>query len=270
MAYDVAAQYRDAGNLNARIALHARFSTNPHGWTRWVFEQMRLAPGERILEVGAGPATLWQQNLDRVPPGCDITLTDFSPGMVEQARQNLRGSYPHFKLQVANVESLPFEDAGYDVVIANHMLYHVPDLAKGLSEIRRVLKPGGRLYAATNGEDNMRELSELMARFDPTQPYDIAAVIAAFSLENGAALLEPYFSPVRLLRYEDGLAVTEPEPLVAYAASMGSLAGRFTEETLARFREFVKQEVADAVGREGAFRIRKSGGLFEAYRPEQA
>ena len=144
MTYDLATQYRDAGNLNARIALHARFSTNPYGWMRWAFEQMRLAPGERILEVGAGPATTWQKNLGRVPPGCDITLTDLSPGMVEAAEQNLRGSYPHFKVQVANVESLPFGDAGYDVVVANHMLYHVPDLAKGLSEIRRVLKPGGR------------------------------------------------------------------------------------------------------------------------------
>lgn len=269
MSYDVAAQYRDAGNLNARIALHARFSANPQGWTRWVFEQMRLASGERILEVGAGPGTLWRQNLDRVPPGCDITLTDFSPGMVEQARQNLRDSNPHFKVQVANVEALPFEDAGFDMVIANHMLYHVPDLPKGLSEIRRVLKPGGRLYAATNGLDNMRELSELMARFDPTQPYDVSRVIATFSLENGAALLQPYFSPVRLLHYEDGLAVTEPEPLVAYAASMGSLAGQFAGERRARFAEFVRQEVADAVAREGAFRIRKSGGMFEAFRPEQ-
>lgn len=270
MSYDVAAQYRDAGNLNARIALHARFSTNPHGWMRWAFEQMRLAPGERILEVGAGPATMWQQNLDRVPPGCDITLTDFSPGMVEQARQNLRGSYPHFKLQAANVEALPFEDAGYDVVIANHMLYHVPDLAKGLSQIRRVLKPGGRVYAATNSKDNMRELSELIARFDPTQSYDIARLIAPFTLENGAQLLEEHFSGVRLLRYEDGLAVTEPGPLVAYAASMGSLAGQFTGERLARFERYVEQEIADAVARDGAFRIRKSQGLFEAYRPEQA
>jgi ubiquinone/menaquinone biosynthesis C-methylase UbiE len=269
MSYDIAAQYRDASNLNARIALHARFSTNPQGWMRWVFAQMRLAPGERILEVGAGPATLWRQNLDRVPPGCDITLTDFSPGMIEEARQNLRGSYPDFKAQTANVEALPFEDAGCDVVIANHMLYHVPDLTKGLSEIRRVLRPGGRLYAATNGRDNMRELTELLARFDAAQTYDVARIIAAFSLENGAELLQSYFFPVRLLRYEDSLDVTEPEPLVAYAASMGSLAGRFSAEKLARFAEFVRQEVSDAVAREGAFRIRKSGGLFEAYRPER-
>ena len=268
MAYDVAAQYRDAGNLNARIALHARFSANPYGWMRWSFEQMRLAPGMRILEVGAGPATTWQRNLERVPPGCDITLTDLSPGMVEQARQNLSRAEPPFAFQVANVESLPCADADYDLVIANHMLYHVPDLAKGLSEIRRVLKPGGRLYAATNGLDNMAELSALLARFDPTQPYDVSAIIAPFCLENGAELLAPYFFPVRLLVYDDSLLVTEPEPLVAYAASMGSLAGQFTADKRARFAEFVAGEVGDAVARDGALRIRKSAGLFEAYRSE--
>ena len=114
----------------------------------------------------------------------------------------------------------------------------------------------------------MLELTELLSRFDPAQPYDVSAIIAPFSLQNGAALLEPYFSPVRLLRYDDSLDVTEPEPLVAYAASMGSLAGRFTGEKLERFAAFVQQEVADAVAREGALRIRKSGGLFEAYRSE--
>lgn len=270
MTHDVAAQYRDASNLNARIALHTRFSTNPQGWTRWVFEQMRLAPGARILEVGAGPGTLWQQNLNRIPPGCDITLTDFSPGMVEQARENLRDSHSHFAYRRANAEDLPFDDQSYDVVIANHMLYHVPDIPRALGEFRRVLKPGGRLYAATNSRDNMREISALVTRFDANQHYDMGSVIGTFTLENGAELLEAYFSSVHLRLYEDGLAITEPEPLVAYLASMGSSAGLFTDEKLERFTEFVKQEVADAVAREGAFRIRKSGGMFEAYRSEPA
>jgi SAM-dependent methyltransferase len=270
MSYDVAAQYRDASNLNARIALHARFSTNPQGWMRWAFEQMRLASGERILEIGAGPATLWQQNLARVPPGCDITLTDLSPGMVEQARENLRGSYPHFKLQVANVEALPFEDAGYDVVIANHMLYHVPDLDRALGELRRVLKPGGRLYAATVGQTHLREITDLVRRYEPDNPFDTGDVSAAFGLENGGVLLASNFSPVRLLLYEDSLAVTEPEPLVAYVASLMRLGAEFAGEELTRFGQFVEAEVAAAVAREGAFKVRKSQGMFEAYRSEQA
>jgi SAM-dependent methyltransferase len=270
MRYDLESQYGDAKNLNARIALHARFSTNPQGWMRWAFEQMRLASGERILEVGAGPATMWQKNLERVPPGCDITLTDFSPGMVEEARQNLRGSYPHFKLQVANVESLPFGDAGYDVVIANYMLYHAGDLPAALRELRRVLKPGGRLYAATLGRDHLAEIGELVRRFDPGNPYEPGRLSEAFGLENGEALLRPYFSHIRLSTYEEDLAVTEPEALVAYVASVTSLGSGLEGEKLERFAEFVREEVGRAVEAEGAFRIRKAQGLFEAYRSEQS
>ena len=57
-----------------------------------------------------------------------------------------------------DAQDIPFEDDTFGCVVANHMLYHVPDLDKGLAEIRRVLKPGGKLYAATNGEAHMLEL----------------------------------------------------------------------------------------------------------------
>ena len=170
MPYDVETQYRDASNLNARIALHSRFSTNPAGWMRWAFDQMRLEPGQRILEVGAGPGTIWEQNLDRVPPGCDITLTDFSGGMVEQAHENLRGSEPRFNIRRANAEDLPFDDESFDLVIAHYMLYHVPDIPRALGEFRRVLSPGGRVQAGTIGRDHLREISELVRRFDPKIP----------------------------------------------------------------------------------------------------
>jgi len=78
-------QYRDASNLNARIALHRRFSTNKAGWTRWVFDQLALPQECAILELGCGPADLWQQNAGCIPEGWHITLSDFSPGMVEKA-----------------------------------------------------------------------------------------------------------------------------------------------------------------------------------------
>ena len=135
MQYNVETQYRDASNLNARIALHARFSTNPTGWMRWAFEQMHLEPGERILEVGAGPGTLWQQNLKLTPESCAITLTDQSAGMIEQARTNLWGLYPLLDFQRTDAEALPFDAASYDVLIANHMLYHVPDVPRALADV---------------------------------------------------------------------------------------------------------------------------------------
>ncbi len=160
-------QYKGASNLNARFQLHERFSTNKYGWHPRVFDQFNLSSKSCILELGCGPGLLWLTNNDRVPEGWYITLSDLSRGMLQEARQNLREGHRHFKFSVVDAQSIPFENKTFYTVIANHMLYHVPDRMKAFSEIRRVLKTAGRFYAATNGRDSNRELRELVEKVDP-------------------------------------------------------------------------------------------------------
>ena len=66
---DLARQYATSANLAARIELHQRFSTNPSGLQRWVFDRLQLAPGMRVLEIACGAGSLWRENLDRMPRG---------------------------------------------------------------------------------------------------------------------------------------------------------------------------------------------------------
>src|SRR5438034_9612344 len=82
-------QYKNAQNLNARVMLHARFSTNKYGWHRWIFDHFTLPQGARVLELGTGPGYLWSSNRDRIPQHWNITVSDFSSGMLEEARRNL-------------------------------------------------------------------------------------------------------------------------------------------------------------------------------------
>src|SRR5262245_7631139 len=148
-------QYKTADNLNARIQLHELYSTNTYPWTDWLFDQWVLPAASRILEVGCGPAYMWPQLLERIPPGWEVILSDISPGMVGQAREALAGVGPQFRFAQSDIQRLPWLEGTFDAVIANHMLYHVPDRPRALAEIRRVLKPGGKLYAATNGDSHM-------------------------------------------------------------------------------------------------------------------
>lgn len=267
-AYLLAGQYSNTANLNTRARLHQRFSTNTYGWMPWLFDQLLLLdlPATcRILELGTGSGDLWRLNSGRIPAGWNITLSDFSSGMLEETRGNLQATPHEFAFERIDAQAISHSDAVFDLVIANHMLYHVPDRPKALSEIRRVLKPGGWLFASTASEHNMSELGELLWRFDSAMPYWGGRTMEIFSLENGEEQLRPFFSPIELRRYPDELVITEAVPLVAYVCSM--MTDAVPEgDRVAAFRQFVQRELDT----HGAIHISKDAGVFIAHaRPHQ-
>ena len=251
-------QYKDDANLNARAQLHIRFRTNPYPWMRWVFDQV-AAPSDarihaRILELGCGPGMLWRENADRIPANWRVTLTDYSPGMLTQAQANLGMS--QFEYQPCDAQAIPFGDAAFDVVIANHMLYHVPDIGRAVREIRRVLKPGGTVYAATNGRGHMRQLHALAETFESGALADVWPALS-FTLENGAGWLSPQFGHIELRRYTNELRVTEPAAIVAYILSMNL--GQPDH-----VRQALLNDVREQMPADGAFTISIETGLFVA------
>jgi SAM-dependent methyltransferase len=121
--------------------------------------------------------------------------------MVAEAETRL-GSERCFEFQVADVQELPFEGERFDAVVANHVLHHVPDTERALSEIARVLRPRGTMYAATNGERAHSEMGWMQHMLDPSSPVErYFPTPLAFSLENGAEQLSPWFSEITLRRY---------------------------------------------------------------------
>lgn len=249
-------QYRDPANLGARAALHRRFSTNDYAWQLWVFDHLDLRAGARVLELGGGPGDLWVENRGRLPVSWHLTLTDLSPGMVRQARQRLGDQDRGFVYAAVDARALPFRPESFDRVIANHCLYHVPRRRDLLHEVYRVLVPGGRFYAATNGKEHMRELRELVSRFAPSA--DTANVVEPFCLENGESQLREVFSTVRLRRQENGLLVTEPGAIVDYVRSYVS--DERGGPGLAALESWVQGRIAT----HGALTISKDAGMFAA------
>ncbi len=255
--YLLSDQYKDAAKLEARVRLHVLYSTNKYGWQQWCFDQYALPPRAHVLELGCGPAYLWKTNLERIPDGWAITLSDFSVGMLEQAQQNLSDHATRFRFEIVDAQAIPFEANTFDAVIANHMLYHVPDRSRALSEMRRVLQPGGHAYLATNGLNHLRELYELEKRFDDTLDFGWSGDSPKmFSLDSGGPEVAQFFADVHLLRYEDALNVTAAEPLVDYILSMTTAdAVKNRREELQRF---IERELAE----HSVIHISKDSGLF--------
>jgi ubiquinone/menaquinone biosynthesis C-methylase UbiE len=193
---------------------------------------------------------MWKHVLDRLEPTVSLTLSDFSAGMIKAARAVVgdRADYV-----IADVHDLPFPDESFDVVIANHMLYHVAERPRAFGEFRRVLTPGGVLHASTNGHGHLEELQNLVP------DWEFSGHTELFGLETGPEQLAPFFTDVRVERYEDGLDVTEVDPVLAYIRSSNTYAGQPLEDARAA--------VEAAIGRDGVFRIEKRPGVISARKP---
>ena len=258
----VAAQYRDSASFDARVRIYELFDVSEERLPRWMFPRMDLRDGERVLEVGCGTGNLWRENADRIPARLALTLTDLSPGMLEQARARLAALAPRPEFRLADAQSLPFEAASFDVAVANHMLYHVPDRAKALGEIRRVLRPGGRLFATTYPWTHLIELRAAL------EELGLAAVMQPlrrapdeFDLEHGAEEVARALRIERVERRDSWLAVTDTAVLLDYVRSMGSRA-RAAPEALERLRARVARQIELC----GAFRIQIAAATICARR----
>ena len=137
------------------------------------------------------------------------------------------------------------------------MLYHVPDRPKAIAEIKRVLKPGGHLIATTVGENHMKQMMDWHERVSNGEYSSM--VTLSFTLENGMEQLTPFFTNVRLSRYEDNLRVTELEPIMAYIRSGIPLVDLKEQEL-----ERLKEELQSELHQRGEIFISKDSGLFEA------
>jgi SAM-dependent methyltransferase len=252
----VQGQYADAQRLNARAALHVRFSTSRIGWFTWVWDRLTLGPGMRVLEVGCGDGSLWQGRTEAIPEGVSLALTDLSPGMIREARD--RPAAHAALYAVADAQHLPFSDAQFDLVIANHVLYHVPDRRRALAEIRRVLAPGGRLCATTIGERHMGELQGWLREAAPEAAiWGVQA--SGFTLQSASGDLEELFNDVSCDHLPDSLEVTEIEPLMAYALSMD------VDESLAAHSAALRAIFEREMEAHGAIHITKESGMLTAH-----
>jgi SAM-dependent methyltransferase len=199
-------QYETEDNLAARKAAYAT-AEGPDA-RDVLFDAVAETRPERVLEVGGGEGEVAERIVREL--GAELVGIDQSERMVEIQRGK------GIDARLGDVQDLPFDDGEFDVTVAAWMLYHVPDLDRALAELARVLRPGGRLVAATNSSEHLRELHELAGR-DPSEREWV------FRRENGEELLRRHFARVER-RDADGWVTFDDAALRSYAASWSTLA----------------------------------------------
>ena len=194
----VAREYADDARLRKRASAYTGVETGIDAREPAMAEIGALSP-QRVLEVGCG----WGELAEWIArdTGAEVVAVDLSSRMVELARE--RG----VDARVADVQQLPFADGEFDLVVAAWMLYHVPDLDRGLRELARVLRPGGGLVAVTNSRFHLIELRELVGSGPST---------LSFARETGEGLLAPYFDRIRREDVDGTLTFADRAAVEAY------------------------------------------------------
>ena len=249
----VKAQYATSKGLDTRLSFHDKYSTNKMGYGNWIVSNYEIHEGMKVLELGCGTGSLWMGRDELLAKFGKFVVTDFSEGMLATARANL-GERENIEYKAADIQNLPFEDDSFDIVIANSMLYHVPDILKGISEVRRVLKSDGVFYTATFGENNFAEqLAEWFKlggeSFNPNHN---------FTMQNGEKLLKSAFADVEARFYEDSFHITDIEDLVEYLCSLRSFKA-IMDIPVQKITDIIKEHAVD-----GAVDLAKEYGMFIA------
>jgi SAM-dependent methyltransferase len=206
----VRAQYESEDNLRARKSAYVNAEGDDP--REFAFKAVAGAEPRCVLEVGGGEGELAERIRDEL--GAAVIAIDLSERMVEI--QQSKG----IDARVGDVQELPFADGEFDVVVAAWMLYHVPDLDRGLAEIARVLRQGGRLVAVTNAIDHLQELWELAGRETSLRTF-------TFRTENAEESLRRHFASVTQ-RDARGWTTMDEEAVRRFGASWADLGSLVT------------------------------------------
>jgi SAM-dependent methyltransferase len=219
----VAAQYATEANLRMRQSIQAAYSVPAIDYHRWSLSRLDLVGDERILDIGCGPGTHYAALMEMWPDVRYIGI-DASRGMLDAHPA------PASTLFLGDIQHLPFAEDSFDIVMANHMLYHVADLSQALASARHVLHPAGMLMATTNSTRTMPEFQVLLRRaivllshLNAEQIQPPGMLSDRFSLESGTRILSRHFRGVIRHDLPGALVFHAAEPALAYLESTRGL-----------------------------------------------
>jgi len=254
-------QYSNSKKYEARIYLSRKFKTNPKSKYEWIFEHFPKKENLKVLELGCGTGLFWLANRSNIIKSWTVTLSDYSPGMLEAARKSLSRLSRGFNYEVVNAEDIKYPDNSFDIVLANNMLYHIQNRDAALSKIKDILKDNGVFIASTMGRNDLIELHQYLYDFLETKNIKFRFKEYSFSLDNGLDQLNRHFNSITLERHENKLVINEVDAIIDYYLSFNGIYDNalvLPEEHIADFKAYLNT----ILQKENAITTTKDEGIF--------
>jgi ubiquinone/menaquinone biosynthesis C-methylase UbiE len=255
-------QYATSHNYDARLYLNSHFKTNPNSKAKWLFDLLPTKENQKILEAGCGTGLFWLANKDLIPKNWEITLSDYSEGMLKETQRVLNKVEHPFKYIIIDAQDIGYPDKQFDIVLANNMIYHLKEKAIAFYHIKRILKEDGAFIASTQGMNDMKELNKLLYSFLGSKgKHHFVFKERSFSMENGLNQLKPFFSNIKLKTFMNLLTITEVEPIIQYFLSFNGMVDNMVvlpKERINDFREYLQ----GILNKEKSISASKESGAF--------
>jgi SAM-dependent methyltransferase len=256
--------YADDARLDVRYRTHQLYTLDPVDFGRWTLERLPWRGDEQVLDMGCGPGELLCGMARQHTGWGALVGFDPSSGMVAQAMAAAAAGDLLARFCVADAQNVPLPDVSFDVVMARHMLYHVPDIDRAVAEAARLLRPGGYLLTVTNSANTMPEYSDLIKQAADRFPAVSwpGGATSRFALENAPAFLERYFDPVETFILPGTLRFPLAQPFVDYVDSGRALLMRpgHSDAEWQAVLDFVRAEAEAVIRRQGHFDVTKVAG----------
>lgn len=248
--------------IQTRVRLYD-YSTGKQTFFQWLAGILPACSDRDVLELGAGNGKIWRDLLTRWP-GCRLTLTDIADDVLSSARDQLepvRDLTDGLVFESVDFNHLPYPAQSFDIVLANHNLYYAENVSEVVSDIHRILRPGGMLICSTIGADHLGELAVLLRQYHEDLPWGSERWADRFGLENGAQLLMNEFPHVDQYEYDNNLHVNAVDPVMAYLMkTMKGLLAPWVRE----HHDVIRAALEARIAQKGHIRLTPHSGFFLA------
>jgi ubiquinone/menaquinone biosynthesis C-methylase UbiE len=240
-------------NLQRRVQRYGWDKAAPYYETGWqeqlwpaqesLLAEVDLQPGETVLDISCGTGLVTFPAAEVVQPGGSVTGADLSEGMIKKSKsEQKQKEIDNVFFQRMDAEVLDFTDNTFDAIICSLGLMYFPHPEKAVSEMYRVLKPGGRAVALVWGERSQCGWAEIFPITDRRVKSDVCPLF--FQLGTGDALLNAFetagFAEVSSKRFTSKLHFRNDEQACTAAFLGGAVALAYQ-----KFDENTKQEAHD-------------------------